>query len=136
MLRVLGSGIDRVGTTTWRFLAIVCAIVLYGIAISNRAYELTTPAAIPFHVILRKTYALGAFTLLGFLFEKSAVPRARGAAWSAAIVGLYSTAIELGQTYISLSTEPMGEHLFDIASGVVGGALGSWIATALRVRRG
>lgn len=134
MRRTVSSMIAQIGTNTWRALTIVCMLALYAVAISNSAYELTTPAALPYHVALRKTYALGAFALLGFLFEESAFPRLRGIAWSALVVGLFSTAIELGQTYISGSPEPMSEHVFDVASGVAGGALGSWIAMALEDR--
>ena len=119
-----------VPVAVWRILFLVALVALYATAISNKAYAVTSPPSIPYHVIVRKTYALGAFALLGFLLEQSRIPRFRGIVTAAAVVGLYSAAIELGQTYISRSIEPASEHAFDIASGVVGGAVGSWFAIA------
>jgi hypothetical protein len=87
-----------------------------------------------YHEALRKTYAIGAFTLLGWLFTRSRL-RLRGFVATAIVVGLYSTAIELGQTYIDQSTESIAQHGFDIASGVFGGALGTALSREFVERR-
>ena len=121
---------QRFATAVWRAALVVGAVALYATALSNGAYQVTSPASVPYHIVLRKTYALGAFALLGFLLEQSEISGLRGISRAAIAVGLYSTAIEFGQTYISGSLEPMSEHVFDIASGVVGGAFGSWFSIA------
>jgi hypothetical protein len=85
------------------------------------------------HEFLRKVYAQGAFTLLGFLFKKSAIPGLRGNAAAAIAIGAYSAAIKLGQIVIDHTHETLPEHGFDIASGAVGGLIGAW-AVQLMVR--
>jgi hypothetical protein len=108
--------------------------------VSGAAYEATSPVEMPHHILLRKVYAILAFALLGFLLDRSEVPRVRGVAAAALVIGLYSYGIELGQIVIDHSSETFGEHGFDIVSGLAGGALGAWIAgfsggAASRTRR-
>jgi len=109
--------------------------VLYAISLSDTAYELTSPIALPQHVFLRKLYALGAFTLLGALFEKARLPRLSGTLAAAIAIGAYSWAIEFGQFAIDHAVETFAQHTFDVASGVVGGALGAWGVLAWERRR-
>jgi len=116
----------------WRAFGIVAAIVLYAVSQSGDAYELTSPHTLPYHEIVRKTYALLAFALLGYALERSKVPRVHGAFAAAIVLGVYSYAIELGQISFGHAQETFAEHAFDVASGVVGGALG---ALAARPRR-
>jgi len=88
---------------------------------------LTSPIALPHHVLLRKVYALAAFALLGVLLEKSQLPRLRGPVAAALAIGLYSWAIEFGQMAIDHVAETFAQHAFDVASGVVGGAIGVFV---------
>jgi VanZ family protein len=122
------------GTRSWRIFLVVAAVVLYGIAVSGRAYNATTPVTLPFHELLRKIYALLAFALLGFALERSNLRRANGVAGAGIVIALYSYAIELGQIFISHSTETFAEHSFDVASGLVGGALGAFVALLISAR--
>jgi hypothetical protein len=123
-------------TGRWRILLVVAAVVLYAIAVSGDAYNATTPVTLPFHELLRKIYALLAFALLGFALERSCLRRGRGngVAGAGIALGVYSFAIELGQIFISHSTETFADHSFDVASGVVGGALGALVALLISAR--
>jgi hypothetical protein len=76
--------------------------------------------------------AVAAFALLGFLLEKAEVPGLRGAVAVGVALGIYSGAIELGQIAFDASAETVGQHAFDVASGVVGGGLGATIAVPRR----
>ena len=106
----------------------MAAIVLYAIAVSGPAYDMTTPVTMPQHELVRKTYALLAFALLGFVLERSALRRLHGVIAAAILIGVYSYAIEIGQILIGHSTETFAEHSFDVASGVAGGALGAFVS--------
>jgi len=113
-------------TAAWRAFGVVCAVVLYAISLSGPMYDLTTPVTLPHHVVLRKIYALLAFALLGFVLERSKLRRVHGVLAAAIVIAGYSWAIEIGQTFISHSTETLASHVFDVASGFVGGALGAF----------
>jgi alcohol dehydrogenase (cytochrome c) len=111
--------------------AFVVAAALYVVAVSNTAYELTSPLSLPHHVAFRKFYAVCAFSTVGFLCERSAIPRLGGFVGTALLVGLYSYAIEIGQIVIDGSTETFFQHGFDVASGVLGGVLGTALVRVL-----
>src|ERR1700742_4616429 len=98
----------------WRVLGVVCALALYAVSVSGRAYNATSPATLAHHEIYRKVYAILAFALLGFLFERSRL-RARGVLAAGVAIALYSYAIELGQIFLKQSTETFAEHSFDVA---------------------
>lgn len=115
----------------WRALAVAGALILYGVSISGGAYELTTPVGMAHHILLRKIYAVGAFTLLGFLAERSRIPRLRGVIGAGILLTLYSWAIEFGQIYFDHTDETFAEHTFDVASGLAGGALGAFVSLYL-----
>jgi hypothetical protein len=123
----------------WRVFLALAAVALYATAVSGPAYNATTPVTLPYHEVVRKVYALLAFALLGFALERSKL-RAHGVPGAAIAMAVYSYAIELGQIFISHSTETFAEHSFDVASGLVGGALGAFVALlisapAARARR-
>ena len=82
----------------------------------------------PHHELLRKTYAVLAFALLGFVLERSNLRRIRGVAAAGFVLAVYSYAIEIGQILIRQSSETFAEHAFDVASGLAGGALGALAA--------
>jgi len=107
---------------------VVSTAILYAVSVNGAAYEATSPVEMPHHVLLRKIYAVGAFSLLGFLLARSNVPRARSVTAGAVVIGLFSYMIELGQIVIDQSHETFAEHGFDVASGVAGGALGAWVS--------
>jgi hypothetical protein len=113
----------------WIAGGLLCAALLYWIAVSNTAYELTSPSLLLHHTILRKLYALGAFTLLGYLVEKSPFGRRRDILKAALVVGFFSIAIEIGQYLFSGARERWLIHAFDIASGIGGGAFGACLAS-------
>jgi len=124
----MASRSPRGRTGAWRAFLVVAAVVLYAIALSGAAYEATTPLTLPHHELLRKVYALLAFALLAFALERSKLRRVRGIVGAGMIVAVYSYAIELGQIVIAHSSETFAEHSFDVASGLVGGALGAFVA--------
>ena len=111
----------------YRIALVVAAIVLLKLAWSETAYNITSPKGLPHHLYLRKTYALGAFALLGALWERARIPHLRTIVAAAIAVGCYSAGIELGQIHAGVD-ETIGQHGFDIASGVAGGAVGAVIA--------
>jgi hypothetical protein len=119
----------------WRAFLVVAAIVLYAISLSGTAYDLTSPVALSYHEVLRKTYAVLAFALLGFAFQRSRFRRASGVLEAGIVLALYSWAIEIGQIVIDRSSETFAEHSFDVASGLVGGALGAFAALVISAPR-
>lgn len=82
----------------------------------------------PHHEVVRKTYAVLAFALLGFALERSNLRRLQGVFAAGGALAAYSYAIELGQIAFKHSTETFAEHAFDVASGLAGGALGAFAA--------
>jgi hypothetical protein len=130
----------NVRTTAWRVFTSISAIVLYAVSVSGRVYNATSPITMPHHELLRKTYAVLAFALLGFALERSKVRRIQGVLAAGIVLGIYSYAIELGQIFLKHSNETFAEHAFDVVSGLAGGALGAFIALlitapAMRARR-
>jgi hypothetical protein len=116
----------------WTVTALVVAAALFVAALSNEVYVATSPPAIPWHVLLRKVYSVGAFALVGYLFGRSRRELGRGAtspAFGALVVALYSAAIEVGQ-YLVGAREGLTSNLLDVACGALGGAIG---ALALRI---
>ena len=111
----------------WRTALVVCAVVLYAIALSRDAYELTSPAALSWHVLLRKTYSIGAFGLLAFLLRRSRIQGSETTVPIALAIALYSTAIEIGQ-YLTGVREGLTSNCIDIACGFIGGVLGAIVA--------
>jgi hypothetical protein len=122
-------------TFVWRVFLVAAAGVLYAIAVSGPAYDATTPLTLPHHELVRKIYALLAFALLGFALERSNLRRAHGLLGAGIAVAVYSYAIELGQIFISHSTETFAQHSFDVASGLGGGALGAFVALLISAPR-
>ncbi len=111
----------------WRGALLVCSLILYAVALSNQAYEVTSPPALSFHVLLRKAYSIGAFAVVGFLVMRSRLPGLARLLPVALGVGLYSAAIELGQ-YLTGVREGLASNAFDVLCGILGGALGAAIA--------
>lgn len=102
---------------------LACSAILFAVALSNQAYEATSPSSFSYHVLLRKAYSIGAFAVIGFLVVRSRLPGLTRP-WPVALtVGLYSAAIEVGQ-YLTGVREGLASNAFDVLCGVIGGALG------------
>jgi hypothetical protein len=118
----------------WTIATAVVAAIFFAAAISHAVYELTSPVALSWHVLLRKCYSVAAFSLVGYLLRRALAERgsrANVAATCAIAVAAYSAAIELGQ-YLHGSHEGLGWNAFDTCCGALGGAL----ATADTLVRG
>lgn len=117
----------------WLGFYTALSIALFALAVSNAAYEATSPAWLSFHVLLRKSYSVIAFALVGFSLEQAT--RFAGSAWRPAriglCIGLYSALIEVAQRVFSGAHEALGLQAFDVACGFAGGVLGAVIADAL-----
>jgi hypothetical protein len=119
----------------WRASALIIAAALFWVATSDVVYELTSPRALTFHVLLRKAYSIAAFALVGFTADKALGPSTRGVLRGALLVGLYSAAIELAQWLLG-SKEGLVWNAIDTVCGLIGGALGVLIAKRItRSRR-
>ena len=111
----------------WTVAAVLVAALLYAVALSNAAYELTSPSAFELHVLLRKAYSIVAFTLVGFLLRRALrengrdVPRATVLTCIAGVAA-YSAAIEVGQWFVG-SREGLAWNAVDTLCGAAGGTL-------------
>jgi hypothetical protein len=116
----------------WLIAFTLLAIGLYAIAISNAAYEATSPGWLTFHVIVRKSYSVIAFALVGYALARTAqIAGIRfGVLYGALSIGAYSALIELGQRALAGSRESIEQQGFDVACGLAGGALGALLAGA------
>jgi hypothetical protein len=114
---------------TWTFLTIIVGLALYVLALNDEVYTLTSPPALAWHILLRKTYSIGAFTLLGFLYVNLLRKHGRTAniLHTTTAIALYSTAIEIGQACMG-SHEGLRWNAIDIGCGAAGGALGGILA--------
>jgi hypothetical protein len=108
----------------WTIAAIIVAAILYAVACSDAIYELTSPSALSWHVLLRKTYSIVAFALVGYLFRRAQAENGGQRLIVSTIIGVaaYSAAIEVGQ-YFAGSKEGLLWNAFDTACGAAGGAL-------------
>ena len=133
---------DRVDKRAWFWLAacVAVAAALLWVAISNDAYEITSPFWLTWHVLLRKSYSIVAFGLVGFLLAGTL--RALRSRWGSLNVGLAVGAnialIELCQRMFAGARESLAQQALDVAIGFVGGALGALLLrrTAARGPRG
>jgi hypothetical protein len=114
---------------------VVVAAALFWAATSNEVYDLTSPPALSFHIVLRKTYSIVAFALVGFTADKALGPSARAALRAALAVAAYSAAIEVVQAARG-SHEGVVWNGIDVLCGAAGGWLGVVARTIRRSRRG
>jgi len=112
--------------------AAVLALVILT-ALSDDVYGASLPASLPHHTILRKLYALAAFTLAGAIVAPLFSPRAR-ILKAALAIALLSAGIELGQRALG-SGEWWRWMAFDVASGALGGYLGAYFQAKFRIFR-
>lgn len=114
------------------WIAALLGVVLFVAAISNAVYELTSPAWLSWHVLLRKAYSVVAFGTLAAL----AAPlwSDRQAVWRLpALLAVYSAAIEVGQ-WLHGGREGFGYNAFDVGCGAAGGLFGAFAARWFRPR--
>jgi hypothetical protein len=106
----------------WIAVALVTAAVLFWAATSDVVYDVTSPSTFSWHVLLRKSYSIAAFALVGFTADKALGPYARAALRGAVLVALYSAAIEVAQSFHS--HEGLAWNAVDVGCGAAGGWLG------------
>lgn len=131
---------DRARRNRLRIWLALCALVsigLYALAISNAVYEATSPGWLSWHVLLRKAYSIVAFALVGFVLARAghAAGRVLHPLAGGVFVGAYSALIEVGQHWYSGARESLVSSGLDVACGVIGGALGAWLAGIWASRR-
>jgi hypothetical protein len=125
-------------------LAAAAAVTFYAISIDHELYApgaTTVARHLPFAgelnawFILRKTYSIVAFAIVGF-FAASMFAPGRRALRCAALVGTFSLTIEVGQK-LTGTRESLFSNAFDVGCGAAGGLLGAllWDASE-RFRRG
>jgi len=115
-------------------LLLVLAAILFAVALSRSAYDLTSPDTLPFHLFVRKAYSIVAFAILGYLFGEMRAEAGRPVRplVGGGVVGLFSLCIEIAQHFAG-SQEGHRSNLADVEFGIIGGAIGAAIAL---VRRG
>jgi len=118
----------RGGMKLWSLATTVVAVGLFVAALSSEVYDLTSPPAFEWHMLLRKAYSIVAFVLVGYLLRRAFAERARRLppAACALAVALYSGVIEIGQALVG-SHEGLAWNAVDLACGGIGGLLASLI---------
>jgi hypothetical protein len=111
----------------WTLVAAIVVAFFFALALSDAVYEATSPSYLSWHVALRKTYSIIAFTIVGFTLAKAAREwqRPLSLPGTAFAVALFSAAIEIGQKF-SGSHEGFAWNAFDTACGALGGTL-AWL---------
>ncbi len=104
----------------WLLFAVV-ALAFFAAALSNDVYNLTSPPAFSWHVLLRKIYSIIAFALVGAAYVWASGASLRR---SALAIAAYSGAIEIGQ-HLTNGLEPFYWNVIDVVCGAAGGALGA-----------
>jgi hypothetical protein len=108
----------------WTLLAALAAAILFAVALNDAIYEATSPSGLAWHVVLRKTYSVAAFALVGYLLRRALGEHARMRVTPISVWGMaaYSAAIELGQAAVG-SHEGLVWNAVDVACGALGGAI-------------
>jgi hypothetical protein len=122
---------SRSARRIWGVVAVGLAAALFWAATDNEVYDLTSPPAFSFHVLLRKAYSIAAFALVGFTARKALGASALTPGRGALLVAAYSAAIEIVQA-IKGSHEGIAWNVVDVLCGAAGGWLG---VVANRIRR-
>lgn len=114
----------------------MAALLLVGFlwaATAREVYQMTSPRSLVAHVLLRKLYAIVAFSIVGFIMARllHRFDRMRIVIASGLLAGSYSALIEIAQKFHG-STESWRWNLFDVASGVLGGLIGAIVYVVCR----
>jgi VanZ family protein len=101
------------------------------LASSDSVYNLTSPPG-PLQLLLRKSYSIGAFAIVGYLLAQAlrASQRTTSILVIALAVGAYSLVIEVIQAIVG-SHEGLVSNAIDVAFGAVGGYIGGLIRDRL-----
>jgi hypothetical protein len=120
----------------WTIATIVTGAALYVAACNDAFYELTSPSALSWHVLLRKAYSIVAFTLVGYLYRRARAEHGAKHVVTATIVAVagYSAAIEVGQFFVG-SKEGLLWNAFDTLCGAIGGMLATSDVSVRRFRQ-
>jgi len=112
----------------WTLFTAAVGLGLYLVAVNHDLYDLTSPPSFAWHILLRKTYSIVAFVLVGYLSRRVFAEWGRRLPPLGCIllVALYSGAIEIGQA-LTGSNEALGWSAFGIACGAASGLLASLI---------
>jgi hypothetical protein len=102
---------------------VVLAVGFFFIALNGDIYNLTSPPTLSWHVMLRKSYSIVAFALVG-----AALIRASGATLvqTAVAIAIYSGGIEIAQ-HFTYGKEPFSWNVIDVICGGVGGGVSHFI---------
>jgi hypothetical protein len=115
----------RIAALWWTATTIV-AVLLFLVANSDTVYNATSPAWLDIHVLLRKTYSIIAFGVLGFFAARAS--QASGLRTTPLTVGfwvaVFSLAIEIAQA-MTPPPEGLGWNTIDVLCGWAGGWLGA-----------
>jgi len=105
------------------------------LASSDAVYNLTSPPG-PLQILLRKSYSVVAFALVGYPLSQAleASDNRKPTLFVAAAVGIYSLAIEIVQAIVG-SHEGLVWNAVDVGFGFAGGYLGAAIHARMRQPR-
>ncbi len=128
----MADPIDRRRATLWWALTAIVALAFIFLASNDTVYNLTSPPG-PLQILLRKSYSIGAFAIVGYLLARalSASMRTSSALTVAVAIGAYSLLIEVIQAVVG-SHEGLVWNSVDVAFGFIGGYLGAAIQERLK----
>jgi len=108
----------------WWTLTIVVAVAFFLLALSDTVYEVTSPPG-PLQILLRKSYSIAAFSVVGYCLSRALQISGRNVAVTGigAAVAVYSLGIEVAQALIG-AHEGLGWNAVDVVCGLIGGFLG------------
>lgn len=114
----------------WWTVAGVLGVVLCAAAVSNAVYDLTSPPAFDFHVLLRKLYSIIAFTAVGYPVARARLLAGRSASLLliGAVIAGYSAVIEVLQYFVEQPWEGIVWNTIDVACGMFGGSVAALLA--------
>jgi len=113
----------------------VAAIAFLFLASSDAIYNVTSPPG-PLQILLRKSYSLVAFALVGYPLSRAleASDNRRSTLFVATAVATYSLVIEIVQAIVG-SHEGLVWNAVDVGFGFAGGFLGAAIHACARGTR-
>ena len=123
--------------TRWTQIAGFAAILFFALAINNDVYALTSPYQLEWHLVLRKTYSIVAFAIVGYCVRRAFDDHRRTrAVWlNVAALAAYSGLIELVQA-VGGSHEGLAWNAVDVACGAIGGFIGDRVLRLQQRSRG
>lgn len=115
---------------------VVAAALLFAISLNPDIERATSPHIFGLQVILRKTYSVVAFGLVGFLLAEVRRSRFYDVFPVALLIALYSATIELTQFALG-SHEGLYWNVVDVLCGFLGGYFGAalYVVVATRQKR-